>query len=229
MPSTQLLDDGRICVQRTGEGRPVVCSHGLGDSTATWSELQGTLAAGFETLAWDLRGHGESARPEAPEEYSRELALADLDRVVDAAAEDVILIGHSLGGYLSQCHVIRNPTGIRALVLIATGPGFADAERRERWNGYVGKAGSRFDIPPAAVRLAEQHDDLVMANLDQIRLPVLQIVGAKDSAYHGAFEYLKRRIDGVESLMIPGAGHHVHRTHAVEVGKAISAFLERLP
>jgi pimeloyl-ACP methyl ester carboxylesterase len=137
-----LLDDGRICVQRTGQGRPVVCSHGLGDSTATWSELLGTLAAGFETLAWDLRGHGESARPEAREEYSRELALADLD---------------------------------------------------------------------------------------QIRLPVLQIVGAKDSAYHGAFEYLKRRIDGVESLMIPSAGHHVHRTHAVEVGKAISAFLEPLP
>jgi pimeloyl-ACP methyl ester carboxylesterase len=228
VPATELLDRGRICVQRTGQGRPIVCSHGLGDSAATWTELRKTLHPRFETLAWDLRGHGNSARPDSTDEYSRELALADLDRVIDTAGEDVVLIGHSLGGYLSQCRVVRNPKGIRALVLIATGPGFADPKRRERWNHYVGKAGSRFDIPAAAVRLAEQHDDLVMASLDQIRLPVLQIVGEDDAAYHGAFGYLERRVIGIESRMISGAGHSVHRTHAADVGDAVNAFLERL-
>jgi pimeloyl-ACP methyl ester carboxylesterase len=228
VPSTQPADSLRIRVRRAGTGLPAVFSHGLGDSAATWSELLRTLPAGFEALTWDLLGHGDSARPEATDAYDREVALADLDRVIEIAGSDVILIGHSLGGYLSQCRVIRNPRGVRALVLIASGPGFADPKRRERWNHTVGEAAGRFDIPAAAVRMAEQHDDLVMANLDGIRLPVLQIVGERDAAYHGAFEYLKRRVQGIESLMVPGAGHHVHRTHADEVGSALASFLEKL-
>lgn len=207
----------------------MLLNHGFGDSAATWTELLAVLGARFETFAWDLLGHGDSDQPQALDAYSRERALADLDGVIASAGGDVVLIGHSLGGYLAQCRVIRNPTDIRALVLIATGPGFSDPKRREQWNRYVAKAKPVSGVPPAAVRMAEQHDDLVMANLDQIRLPTLQIVGERDVAYHGAFEYLERRIDGIESLMIPDAGHHVHRSHAPEVGKAVISFLEGVP
>ena len=38
-----------------------------------------------------------------------------------------MLVGHSLGGYLSLAHTLDHPDDVAALVLIATGPGFRRA------------------------------------------------------------------------------------------------------
>ena len=204
-------------------------THGLGDSMATWTELLPALTGGNEVICWDLLGHGESAKPIEKDAYSRGIAIADLDDVLALADDDAVLVGHSLGGYLTQCRAVSNPKGLRGLVLIATGPGYRDPESRARWNRYAGRAADRFDIPPAAVGMVEQHDDIVMAHLDRLTLPILQIVGEKDTTYHGAFAYLERRLPHVKSLRVSGAGHHVHRSHADEVGLAIRSFLEDLP
>jgi pimeloyl-ACP methyl ester carboxylesterase len=76
--------------------------------------------------------------------------------------------------------------------------------------------------------MAEQHDELVMANLERLTLPVLQIIGERDKQYHGAFEVVKGRAPDVESLRVPDAGHHVHRSHPEQVGPVVRDFLERL-
>jgi pimeloyl-ACP methyl ester carboxylesterase len=218
----------RVHVSESGDGPSLLFTHGLGDSTETWAELRDALP-GFRTLAWDLPGHGRSAKPEDASAYSREIALSDLDTVVARTGADAVLVGHSLGGYLTQCRAISNPQGLRALVLIATGPGFGDPERRERWNHYVRKAADRFDIPAQATRLGEQHDDLVVAHLEKLTLPVLQICGERDDGYHAALALLERKLPDVRTLRIAGAGHHVHRSHAEAVADAIRDFLAGLP
>ena len=217
----------RIATLRSGEGPAVILTHGLGDSSQTWSELTERLD-GFETWAWDLLGHGASARPTEPEAYSMQEALADLEALIERVGRDVVLVGHSLGGYLSQHRAVHDLSGLRGLVLIATGPGYRSPARREAWNRYVHEASATFDIPPAAAGMCEQHDDAVMAHLEALTLPVLQIVGERDVQYHGGFEVLKSRLPDVESIMVPGAGHHVHRSHADEVGAAVRSFLDGL-
>ncbi len=67
-----------------------------------------------------------------------------------------------------------------------------------------------------------------MDSLDRLTMPVLQIAGSKDTAYHGGMKYLERRLPQVESLVVPGGGHHVHETHASEVNDAIRRFLAPL-
>ena len=230
----------RLYVDVRGSGPPIVLTHGLGDSSRTWDALRGALSE-FRSVAWDLPGHGRSEQPEEPEAYSRDIALADLKALIDstwvdpaagrdaATGKDVVLVGHSLGGYLTQCHAVAQPAGLRALVLIATGPGFSDPERRERWNRYVRRAADRFDIPAAATRLGEQHDDRVMANLAQLDVPVLQICGERDDGYHAAMALLERKVRSVESKLVAGAGHHPHVSHVDEVADTIRKFLARLP
>lgn len=216
----------RIAIHREGAGPALVLTHGLGDSAETWSELRPLLGS-FETWSWDMLGHGHSAKPTQTSAYSMLGALSDLEDVISEVGRDVVLIGHSLGGYLSQYRLIRNLSGIRAVVLIATGPGYRDPIRREKWNRSVRSVASRFEIPTAATQMCEQHDDLVMANLERLTLPVLQIIGERDKQYHGAFEVVKSRVPNVESLRVPEAGHHVHRTHAGDVGPVVKDFLER--
>jgi pimeloyl-ACP methyl ester carboxylesterase len=210
-----------------GAGVGAVLTHGFGDSSETWREQRPVLARHYAAHCWDLLGHGRSERPEDPDAYSRDAAVAALERIAAGCAGPVILIGHSLGGYLSQCLALSRPERVRALVLINTGPGFRDAAARERWNSGARKALPHFDVPPAAVGLVEQHDSFVIDQLDRIRVPVLAIAGGRDRGYHGALSYYRRRLPDVESVVVEDAGHHVHRTHAEQVNAAILSFLER--
>ncbi len=123
-----------IYVEEAGSGPAVVLTHGFGGTCKTWDAQFALLERRYRTLRWDLLGHGRSAVPEDPEAYTRERSLDDLARLVDRAGGEVVLVGHSLGGYLSQCHALNHPEGVRGIALVATGPGFREAEKREQWN-----------------------------------------------------------------------------------------------
>jgi len=207
---------------------PLFFTHGFGDDSNTWREQVSAFAARHRILCWDLPGHGRSERPSDVEAYSREIALEDLRQGIDLLGPMPVLVGHSLGGYLSQCHAVRHPGSVRALVLIATGPGYRDPAGRDKWNRGVGRIAHRFDVPAEAVRLVEQHDALVMEGLDAMTMPVLVMAGERDRAYHGGIDYLERRLPNVQRLIVPDAGHHVHATHAEQVNEAIRAFLADL-
>ena len=104
--------DTRIHVETSGDGPPLVFTHGFGDDASTWAAQLPVFSTRHRTLAWDLPGHGRSAKPEAQAAYSREIALARLDEVLTMAGSPAVLIGHSLGGYLSMCRVVNDAPGI---------------------------------------------------------------------------------------------------------------------
>jgi pimeloyl-ACP methyl ester carboxylesterase len=136
-----------------------------------------------------------------------------------------VLIGHSLGGYLSLQWAIEHPGSVRALVLIATGPGYRDGTARTSWNEFV----SRFPLPasvqPAARGLAIQNDSRVIDGLASIRVPTLVVVGQENRNFLAAKDYLLRKIPGSQAVAVAGAKHSVHRTHAELLSEAILAFL----
>ncbi len=219
-----------VVLHRTtiGVGRPIVLTHGVGSSSATWDGLIPTLASNAAVTTWDLRGHGRSERPSDPACYSRDLALEDLRDVVESAVgsgESATLIGHSLGGYLSMALAITRPSLVGALVLIASGPGFRDPQAREKWNAGMDKVAASFDLPGFVAGVANQPDALVMDGLSTITAPTLVIVGERDTRYHGGCAYLERKL-GATLVTIEGAGHMVQETHAKQVDAAIGGFLE---
>ncbi|GAB4541296.1 MAG: alpha/beta fold hydrolase [Anaerolineales bacterium] len=104
-----------------GTGAPVILTHGLAASLRDWDDLLPDLAAfGYAAHALDLLGHGESAKPADPREYTFESVFAHFSAWIDSLSIDapMILIGHSLGGGLCMQYALLHPQRARALVLI---------------------------------------------------------------------------------------------------------------
>ena len=121
----------RLAADTRGEGPNLVCTTGWANARSVWDALATDLAADHRVTTWDLRGHGASDTP-PPDCYGRSDALDDLAAVLDAAGRPAVLIGHSLGGYLSLAYALGRPDEVVGLVLVATGPGFRkDQSRRE--------------------------------------------------------------------------------------------------
>jgi pimeloyl-ACP methyl ester carboxylesterase len=82
-----------------GEGPAVLMLHGFPDSARIWRlQVPRLVAAGFRVIAPDLRGFGNSARPEAVEEYRLSVVLRDMTDLLDAyGLRSVHIVGHDWG------------------------------------------------------------------------------------------------------------------------------------
>jgi pimeloyl-ACP methyl ester carboxylesterase len=185
------------------------------------------LGPRFEVLAVDLLGHGNSPVPDDPDAYTRDLALADLDDVLATLDSPAVLVGHSLGGYLALAHAVTRPQAARAIVVINTGPGFRDPEKRQAWNDRSIRNANKFGVPPQVTNLNLQNDSVVMERLTEIAVPVLVLAGEQDRPeYVASGEYLERKVSSARLQVIAGGEHSMHETtHAGEVATAIEDFL----
>ena len=85
------------------EGPPLLFIHGWSQSDLCWlNQVRGDLAGTSRIVTFDLRGHGLSDKPPAPEHYaSGQLWADDVAAVIDQAGlEQPILVAWSYGGYI---------------------------------------------------------------------------------------------------------------------------------
>ena len=103
------VHNGEVSIvgETKGTGPQVVCINGWANSRDVWSDLSENLCKDHQVTIWDLRGHGESGAP--PGNYGREEALKDISAVLDQVGRPCVLVGHSLGGYLSLAYALENP------------------------------------------------------------------------------------------------------------------------
>jgi pimeloyl-ACP methyl ester carboxylesterase len=85
---------------RTGTGPALVLIHGITESRRTWDPVILALAASYDVLAVDLRGHGESAPGEAYDPIS--LATDVAETAAAAGMQAPLVVGHSLGGVVAS-------------------------------------------------------------------------------------------------------------------------------
>lgn len=220
----------RLHTIRRGDGPPIVFVHGMGTSAATWDGCMERLDDRFTTIAVDLLGHGESPVLDDPDEYLRDRALADLDDVLAELDESAVLVGHSLGGYLALAHAATRPGAARAIVVLNTGPGFRDPEKREAWNERSRRNAHRFGVPEQVTTMNLQEDSVVMDRLNEMPTPTLVLAGGDDRPeYTGSGQYLERKMPDARLTVIDGGGHSMHEdTHAAEVADLIAAFVSNL-
>jgi pimeloyl-ACP methyl ester carboxylesterase len=97
-------------VSTTGDwGRPVVLIHGLALSSLTWRLIIPTLSQVFSCYAVDLPGHGKTPPPVGFTFTLNEYALFIQQFVLDSNLENVILVGHSLGGTIATLSLLIDP------------------------------------------------------------------------------------------------------------------------
>ncbi len=95
--------------------------HGLAASLHDWDMLLPELAAHeYAGYALDLLGHGDSTKPHSLDHYTSDSVFTHMLDWADSLKlnQPAILIGHSLGGYLSLLYTLQNPERVRALVLV---------------------------------------------------------------------------------------------------------------
>jgi pimeloyl-ACP methyl ester carboxylesterase len=130
-------DGLRIAYEIVGRGEPVLLVHGFASSRAqNWraTNWYKTLAeAGFQVIAMDCRGHGESDKPHDPAFYSYDLMSGDILAVASAASiASAHLIGYSMGSYLGIQLLMEHPGMIRKLVVAGVGAKYFHQEAATR-------------------------------------------------------------------------------------------------
>ena len=121
-----------IAVEHVGAGDTLIFLHGIGGSRLNWSDQFAAFGSAYQTLAWDLRGYGDSDGYDGP--LKLDDICADLVRVLDHfGAERAHIVGLSMGGMIAMEFYRRSPERVRTLTLSNTNSGLAvdfDAEQR---------------------------------------------------------------------------------------------------
>ena len=221
------MSDVHLDIADSGSGPAVVLTPGWLDTREVWDGVVTELSDDVHCFSWSLRGHGESATP-PPGNYTRDHALEDLGRVIRAAGTPAVLVGHSLGGYLSLAYALDHPDDVRGLVLVAAGPGFRKVEAREQWNASVDSSAEKFGVPEGSEVISKHYDSWVIDNLGEITAPSLVIVGERDKRFAASAAVFDKYLDVRSNIVIADAGHGVHRDQPEAVADAIREFTAAL-
>lgn len=112
----------------TGQPRRLMLLHGFSGAKEDFTEWLDRLAAGgWHAVAYDQRGHGESAQPAGEEAFSLRILEADLAAVADSLGWDrFVLLGHSMGGMVAQLFAMHHRDRLQGLILMGTSHGPPD-------------------------------------------------------------------------------------------------------
>jgi len=236
-----------------GEGPAILLSHGYSATCRMWDGQIAALRDRYKLIVWDMRGHGQSDAPADPAAYSETATVADMTALLRACDVPWAVIGGlSLGGYMSLAFHLRHSGYVRALMLFDTGPGFRNDAARGAWNarsrqraddldarGFAALGNSdevRMSRHRAAAGLAgaargmlTQQDDAVIRSLETIRVPTLVLVGANNTNFLAATDYMATKIAGATKVVIADAGHASNLHQPAAFNLAMGAFLANLP
>jgi len=244
-------DGVRLYYEVHGQGPALILTHGYSATGEMWAGQVGRLAKHFKVVTWDMRGHGRSDYPEDQAAYSEEATVGDMAALLDAVgARDAVVGGLSLGGYMSLAFHRAHPERTRALLIIDTGPGYKNDQARDGWNATAIARAERFEkdgLPDtsrasAEVRLARHRDATglaraargmltqknarVIESLPGVAVPAIVIVGANDTPFLAASDYMAAKIPGAKKAVIPDAGHSANIDQPEAFNAALMGFLK---
>ena len=91
-----------------GSGSPIVLLHGFCETNDVWDEFSSPLSQNYRIITPDLPGFGNSAPIHGPFELN-DIALTLLDWLDSLMLGSCLLIGHSLGGYITLAMARHQP------------------------------------------------------------------------------------------------------------------------
>jgi pimeloyl-ACP methyl ester carboxylesterase len=139
-------------VARLGSGPPLLLLHGWPEFWLTWEPVMTRLADRYTLLAPDLRGFGDSDKPDGP--FGPEQHAADMVALMDALGlEKAGVVGHDVGGAVMQPLARTAPQRLAGLFFfdfVYPGIGARMAEP-DRLNQIWYQSFNQMEIAPALV------------------------------------------------------------------------------
>src|SRR3712207_1261879 len=121
---------------RGGEGPPVLLLHGYPQTHAMWHLVAPRLAESFTVVATDLRGYGDSSKPEGGEDHAgyskRAMALDQIGVMRELEFDSFAVVGHDRGARVAHRMALDHPervTKLAVLDIVPTHYVFATADK----------------------------------------------------------------------------------------------------
>ena len=211
-------------------GDPVLLIHGFASNVKTnWIDpgwVPTLTGAGYRVVAYDNRGHGESAKLYATEAYGAPLMAEDARRLLDhLQIARVDVIGYSMGARIAAFLALAHPQRVRSLVfgglgvnmvrgVAGTGPvaRALEAESIDQvtnptartFRAFAEQTGS--DLKALAACIRSSRAPITAEDLKRLACPVLVVVGELD-VIGGSAQGLADLIPGARAVEIARRDH----------------------
>ena len=178
-----------------GNGKQILCIHGITANCRFWDCLASALAPHHRMIAMDLRGRGLSDKP--PTGYSIEHHCKDISALMnDQGLERPVLMGHSLGAFISLVFAAQYPQRVNRLILVDGGGKLSETQMAKVFAG----------IKPSLDRLRQVFPSLEAYFSQMKQAPYLQPWNFYMETY---FRYEIEKVEG-------GVRSRVHPKHIEE-------------
>jgi haloacetate dehalogenase len=111
-----------INVVSGGSGPPLLLLHGAPQSVATWYKILPQLAKEYTVVACDLRGYGDSSKPEGGENHvnysKRAMALDHVEVMKQFGFDKFAVVGHDRGGRVAHRMALDHPDKVTRVAVI---------------------------------------------------------------------------------------------------------------
>jgi pimeloyl-ACP methyl ester carboxylesterase len=223
--------------------------HGAGGGQLTWTFQKAYFENDFQPVLLELPGHGDSGGEgeETVEAYADHVHAF----IKELRLPRLFVVGHSMGGAITQTLALRHPEALKAIVLVGTGAklkvwplileglqnNFKDAVEKITRLAFSQKASSvliergieyLMRCPPKVLfgdyRACDRFD--LMDEIEKIELPTLIVCGEDDTLTPVKYsEFLHSRIRGSTLRVLPGAGHMVMLESPEAFNEALRTFI----
>jgi 3-oxoadipate enol-lactonase len=208
---------------------------------------------GFQAVAWDARGYGDSEDYDGPLQF--EHFTGDVLRVAEhLKGRKLHLVGLSMGGRIARNVALRAPERLRSLTLISSTPGF-DSLSSERVKQFVNErrtstpqtlsrllgskaAGAAYqELLDSVARIHEASYQKTLeasvaqdraAPIEKISVPTLVVAGEEDTVYPPELaREMARRIPDAELVMLERTGHLANLEQPERFNEILLKFLKK--
>lgn len=218
MPEITLTrGDATLCGTATGTGPTVLLLHAGGEQRNVWTPIAAILnRRQLRTVAFDLRGHGDSSGPAT----TLRAIAEDVTAMIHQEPAPVVVVGASLGG-LAAIASLADPHTARAvagLILVDVVPD-PDPATVRAWLDARGLRDERTDL---VEDIFDRGPDL-MATATTLKLPILLIrAGPTSPLTDGQANHFRTANRAVTITQIPTAGHLIAREAPTDLAHMIA-------
>ena len=115
-----------ISTVKGGDGPPLLLLHGYPQTHAMWHKIGPRLAEDFTVVATDLRGYGDSSKPDGGDKhggYSKRAMAKDQVKVMERLGfESLYVVGHDRGGRVAHRMALDHPGRVEKLAVLDIAP-----------------------------------------------------------------------------------------------------------
>jgi haloacetate dehalogenase len=127
---------GRSNLNAPWQGPPLLLLHGHPQTHAMWHKVAPELAKRFKLVLMDLRGYGDSSRPDSDAQHSayskREMALDAVAVMQHFGFSEFSILGHDRGARVAHRLAADHPDKVKRMMLLDIAPTLAMYEQTSR-------------------------------------------------------------------------------------------------